>query len=217
MAPQPKIVCLTNGMFMENCYLIGSPETSEAALVDPGEEAGMFLRRLEHEELELKQIWLTHGHVDHVDGVQQVVRETGAEVYLHPEDRMLYDNYEAQRAKYGLSVVDSPPPPDHDLGHGNELNVGDFTFTVRHVPGHSKGGVAFVGHGVVFSGDALFTGSIGRTDLPGGDTDTLLTSIREQLLSLPDDTIVYPGHGPETTIGTERDSNPFLSGVYGRF
>jgi glyoxylase-like metal-dependent hydrolase (beta-lactamase superfamily II) len=204
-------------MFMENCYLVGSREASEAVLIDPGEEADLFLRRLDHEGLELKQIWLTHGHVDHVDGVQHVVRETGADVFLHPEDRILYDAYAAQRAKYGLQVVDTPPPPDHDLAHGDELRVGEFTFTVRHVPGHSKGGVAFVGHGVAFSGDALFMGSIGRTDLPGGDMDTLLSSIHEQLLSLPDDTIVYPGHGPETTVGTERSTNPFLTGDYGRF
>jgi glyoxylase-like metal-dependent hydrolase (beta-lactamase superfamily II) len=155
--------------------------------------------------------------VDHVDGVQQVAEETGAEIYLHPEDRILYDNYGAQRAKYGLQVGEAPPPPHHDLSHGDELQVGEYTFSVRHVPGHSKGGVAFVGHGVVFCGDALFTGSIGRTDLPGGDMETLLTSIREQLLSLPDDTIVYPGHGPETTIGTERRTNPFLTGSYGSF
>jgi len=215
--PTPKIICLTNGMFMENCYLIGSPETSEAVLVDPGEEADLFLRRLEHEELELKQIWLTHGHVDHVDGVQPVAQATGADIYLHPDDRMLYDNYVAQRAKYGLRAGDPPPPPDHDLHHGDELRVGDFSYSVRHMPGHSRGGVAFVGHGAVFCGDSLFTGSIGRTDLPGGDMDTLMTSIHEQLLSLPDETIVYPGHGPETTIGTERRTNPFLTGEYGRF
>ncbi len=216
MVLQPKIVCLTNGMFMENCYLIGSPETSEAVLVDPGEEAELFLRRLDHEGLELKQVWLTHGHMDHVDGVRRVVQETGAELHLHPDDRELYDSYVAQRAKYGLGAVDSLPPPDRDLDHGDELRIGEYTFVVRHVPGHSRGGVAFVGHGVVFSGDALFTGSIGRTDLPGGHTETLLTSIREQLLSLPDETVVYPGHGPETTIGTERRTNPFLTGAYGR-
>ena len=105
------------------------------------------------------------------------------------------------------------PPPDHDLAHGDELRVGECSFSVLHVPGHSKGGVVFLGHGVVFSGDALFAGSIGRTDLPGGDTATLLTSIREQLLSLPDETVVYPGHGPETTIGVERRTNPFLRGA----
>jgi glyoxylase-like metal-dependent hydrolase (beta-lactamase superfamily II) len=204
-------------MFMENCYLIGSVEKSEAVLIDPGEEADLFLRRLDHEKLELRQIWLTHGHVDHLDGVHRVCKETGAEIYLHPEDRMLYDAYGAQRAKYGLQATETPPPPHHDLSHGDELGVGEFTYTVRHVPGHSKGGVAFVGHGAVFCGDALFTGSIGRTDLPGGDMDTLLTSIREQLLSLPDDTVVYPGHGPETTVGTEKRTNPFLTGAYGRF
>ena len=217
MAPQPNIICLTNGMFMENCYIVGCPDTSDAVIIDPGEEAGLFLRRLETEKLTLKAVWLTHGHVDHVDGVQRVVEETGVEVYLHPDDRKLYDNYVLQRAKYGLGAVDAPPPPDQDLAHGDELKVGNLSFTVRHVPGHSRGGVAFVGHGAVFCGDSLFAGSIGRTDLPGGDTETLLNSIREQLLSLPDETVVYPGHMRETTIGTEKRTNPFLTGNYGSF
>lgn len=215
MAAQPQVVCLTNGMFMENCYIVACPETSDAVLVDPGEEAGLFLRRIASENLTLKAIWLTHGHVDHVDGVRRVVEDTGAEVYLHPGDLKLYDNYVAQRARFGLRVEDALPPPDHELAHGDELFVGECPFAVRHVPGHSKGGVAFVGDGMVFSGDALFAGSIGRTDLPGGDTATLLSSIREQLLTLPDETVVYSGHGPETTIGDERRTNPFLTGAYG--
>ncbi len=215
MAPQPKIICLTNGMFMENCYLVGSPETQEAALIDPGEETQLFLRRLEHEGLELNAVWLTHGHLDHVDGVRRVVEETGADVYLHPDDRNLYDHVTQQRAAWGMRSDSPLPPPDHDLQHSAEIAVGGYAFSVIHVPGHSKGSVAFVGHGVVFAGDVLFAGSVGRTDLPGGDAATLLASIRDQLLSLPDETIVYPGHGPATTIGAERRSNPFLTGAHG--
>lgn len=210
MPSQPTIVCLTTGMFQENCYLVACPATSEAILIDPGEDAGVFLRRLDDDGLTLKAVWLTHGHLDHVEGVQRVVAETGVEVCLHPGDREMYDRVREQAAMFGLQTDVVLPPPGRELAHGDELVVGECRFAVRHVPGHSPGGVSFVGDGVVFSGDALFAGSIGRSDLPGGDMETLLSSIREQLLSLPDETVVYSGHGPETTIGAERAGNPFL-------
>ena len=210
MPSHPRIICLTSGMFQENCYLVASPTTPEAILIDPGEDAEMFLNRLKSEGLTLKAIWLTHGHLDHVEGVERVVAETGAEVYLHPGDREFYDHLREQAAMFGIQTDTVPPPPDRELAHGDELSVGDCAFSVLHVPGHSPGGVSFHGGGVVFCGDALFAGSIGRSDLPGGEMQTLLDSIRQQLLSLPDETVVYPGHGPETTIGTERATNPYL-------
>ena len=199
---------------MENCYLIGCPETSDAVLIDPGEEADLFLNRLAHENLSLKAVWLTHGHLDHVLGVPRIVNETGAELFLHPEDKTMYEKLQAQATNYGIRVESEPPAPDHDLSDHEELHIGSCSFEVLHVPGHSKGGVAFFGHGVVFVGDALFAGNIGRTDLYGGDQDTLLTSIRERLLTLPEDTIVYPGHGPETSVGVERRTNPFFRGAF---
>jgi glyoxylase-like metal-dependent hydrolase (beta-lactamase superfamily II) len=206
---QPEIICITNGIYQENCYIVADPRSRDAIIVDPGEESELFLGRLRGEQLQLRAVWLTHGHLDHVLGVGHVVEETGVPVYLHPSDRPLYDRVEQQGAWLGVHA-ESPPPPDHEIAHGDRLSVGAFEFEVRHVPGHSPGGIALVGYGVVFSGDALFAGSIGRTDLPGGDMETLLSSIREQLLTLPDDTIVYSGHGPATTIGTERSWNPFL-------
>ncbi len=206
----PEVICLTNGMFQENCYIIADPETLDAVIVDPGEEEDLFLNRIDYEKLTLHAIWLTHAHLDHVLGVKRIAAETGVPIYLHPDDRPLYDRAQQQGAKYGIQL-EAPPPPDRELTHGDELSVGRCGFAVRHVPGHSPGGVAFVGHGVVICGDALFAGSIGRTDLPGGDYTTLLTSIREQLLTLPDETVVYSGHGPTTTIGTERKMNPFLT------
>jgi glyoxylase-like metal-dependent hydrolase (beta-lactamase superfamily II) len=133
-------------------------------------------------------------------------------VYLHPADRPLYDGVSEQGAMFGLSAS-NPPPPDLGLAEGVRLTLGGLEFAVLHVPGHTPGHVAFVGHGVAVVGDALFAGSIGRTDLPGGDTESLLTSIREKLLTLPDETVVYSGHGPATTIGRERRSNPFLTGA----
>ncbi len=189
--------------------------TGDAVLVDPGEEADLFLRRLAYEQLTLRAIWLTHAHLDHILGVKPVVEQVAVPIYLHPADLPLYESAEQQGAWLGIRPQQPPPPPpDHELAQGDTLVVGGCAFEVRHVPGHSPGGVAIVGHGVTISGDALFAGSIGRTDLPGGDAELLLTSIREQLLSLPDETIVYSGHGPATTIGTERRSNPFITGAY---
>lgn len=208
---QPTVICLTNGIFEENCFILGDPETRDAVLIDPGEEAELFLRRLETEGLTLRAVWLTHAHIDHVSGVATVVERTSAPVFLHPADRPLYGHVSEQAAMFGVRAI-TPPEPDHDLAEGDTVEVGSLQFTVRHVPGHSPGGVAFVGHGVAFVGDALFAGSIGRTDLPGGNTQQLLDGIREQLFTLPDDTVVYPGHGPETTVGHEKRTNPFLTG-----
>lgn len=211
--PEPVIICITNGVFQENCYIVSDPVTRNAIIVDPGEEVDLFLSRIECEQLTLRAIWLTHAHLDHVAGVARVVDVTGVPVYLHPSDRALYDVVEQQGAWLGLGA-EKLPPPNRELAHGDTLGVGTCFFEVRHVPGHSPGGVAFVGSGMVIAGDALFAGSIGRTDLPGGNGGTLLASIREQLMSLPDDTVVYSGHGPETTIGRERRTNPFLTGAF---
>lgn len=135
---------------------------------------------------------------------------TGAPIWLHPADRALYDSLPQQALWFGLRA-ERPPAPAHELRHGQRLSLGGESVEVRHTPGHSPGSVSFVAPGAVFSGDALFAGSIGRTDLPGGDYETLRTSIRDQLLSLDDSTRVLSGHGPETTIGVERQSNPFLA------
>ncbi len=211
--PRARVVCLTNGVFQENCFLVADPEAQVVVLVDPGEEAELFLRRIATEGWTLQAVWLTHAHLDHVMGVAAVVEHTGVPVYLHRADRELYDGIAAQGTWLGVPAR-QPPPPDHELAHGDTLGVGALRFEVRHAPGHSPGSVAFVGHGVALVGDALFAGSVGRTDLPGGDAETLLASIRDQLMTLPDDTVVHPGHGPETTIGRERVANPFVTGAY---
>lgn len=210
--PELEIVALPNGQFAENCYLIADPRTREAVIVDPGEEPAMFLAELDTRAWMLRAIWLTHAHVDHIAGVAAVKQATGVPIHLHPLDRRLYDALPQFGAWVGMRL-DVPPPPDAELAAGQWLRVGQLGFEVRHTPGHSPGSVSFVGHGRVFGGDVLFNGSVGRTDLPGGDSATLMTTIQSQFLSLPDSTIVHSGHGPDTTIGVERLTNPFLTGV----
>lgn len=206
-----EVVALPNGQFAENCYLVADRRTREAAIIDPGEEPAMFLAELDTRAWALRAIWLTHGHIDHILGVAAVRAATGAPIHLHPLDRPIYDALPQFGAWIGMQV-DPPPPPDVELRPGTTVRVGGFEFEVRHTPGHSPGSVSFVGHGLVFGGDVLFNGSIGRTDLPGGDFPTLMATIQSQFLSLPDSTVVHSGHGPDTTIGIERLTNPFLAG-----
>ena len=208
-----RIVQIPNGRFVENCYFVIDEATGECAIIDPGEEASLIAHKLQTERVTPIGIWLTHAHIDHVLGVPRLTADTGAPVYLHPADRLLYDHVPEQGVAFGMRA-ERLPAPDRELVHGDVLRVGELAFRVRHAPGHSPGSVAFEGQGVVFGGDVLFLGSIGRTDLPGGDFDTLLTSIERELLTLPDSTIVYSGHGPQTTVGHERRANPFLTGAY---
>jgi glyoxylase-like metal-dependent hydrolase (beta-lactamase superfamily II) len=208
------VVPIPNGVFAENCYLLIDEASRACAIVDPGEEAGLILHKVKAAGATPVAIWLTHAHLDHVLGVPEVVAETGVPVWMHPADRPLYEAVPQQAAWFGLPAPPPLPAPDHALAHGDVLTVGTERVTVRHAPGHSPGSVCFVMPGIAIGGDVLFAGSIGRTDLPGGDFDTLIGSIERELLTLPDDTILYSGHGPDTTIGRERRTNPFLTGVH---
>jgi len=208
-----KVMSIPNGRFVENCYLVIDEAGAECAIIDPGEEAGLIAHKVAAADVKPVAIWLTHAHIDHVLGVPRLKTDSGAPVYLHPADRMLYDHVAEQATAFGMRAGPLPAP-DRALAHGDVLRVGTLQFRVRHAPGHSPGSVVFEGQGVAFAGDVLFQGSIGRTDLPGGDFETLIRSIERELLTLPDSTIVYCGHGPETTVGRERGANPFLSGAH---
>lgn len=202
--------------FAQNGYVAWRDGAGTAVCIDPGAAAGDMLRLLEHERLTLGAVLLTHAHLDHIEGVAAVVRATGAAVHMHPGDTLLYRHVGEQARQFGLRVEEQPPV-DHALSHGQVLEVGDVSYEVRHAPGHSPGHVILyvADAGCAFVGDVVFQGSIGRTDLPGGDYGQLIHSIREQVLTLPEDTQLLSGHGPPTTVGHERATNPFLIPHYG--
>ncbi|MDQ3698011.1 MAG: MBL fold metallo-hydrolase [Gemmatimonadota bacterium] len=199
------------GAFQENAYLLVDDTARRAVLVDPGDEGERLYRAVGGSGAELEAIWLTHAHVDHVGGIAAIKRLADVPVYLHPLERPLYDNAVQHGLLFGLRI-DSPPPPERALAEGDTLECGSLRFSVMHVPGHAPGHVIIHGHGIAFVGDCLFAGSIGRTDLPLANGPDLARSL-ERICTLPDDTVVYPGHGPATTIGEEKVSNPFLTGA----
>ncbi len=203
------------GPFMTNGYVVGCQRTHEAVLIDPGDAVEELLAFLEREGLTARAILLTHAHVDHVSGVGRAKRALGVPIHLHRDDHFLYEKASAHGALFGFDV-EQPPPVDVFYKGQGPYAFGDYEVHVHHTPGHCPGGVCLqigsrgtVGQ-ALFVGDTLFAGSIGRTDLPGGDFDTLMRSITTVLYAFGDDARVYSGHGPETTIGRERRTNPFL-------
>jgi len=200
---------LPSGPLDVNCYIVGCEKTKKAAVIDPGGNVEQILGLLEKHDLTVEMIINTHGHFDHIGGNKGLVEATGAPLLIHRHDSSLLKQARETAAIFGMSANPSPEPSRELVGR-EELQVGDLSLRVYHTPGHSRGGICLYVDGHLFSGDTLFAGSIGRTDLPEGDYTQLIYSIKEQLLGLPDDTRVYPGHGPASTIGYEKRNNPFL-------
>ncbi|MBN1219390.1 MAG: MBL fold metallo-hydrolase [Anaerolineae bacterium] len=198
------------GPIQANCYIVGCEETREGVVIDPGEEADLILAEIENEGLTIKYILNTHAHFDHILANGPLVEATGARLALHPLDLPLL----RQGGGAGFFGLEVPfgPDPDMELAEGDTIRFGQHALKVLFTPGHSPGHVSFyeANEGVIFDGDVLFAGGIGRADLPGGNYETLMTSITEKLMVLPDETVVCSGHGPVTTIGQERANNPWL-------
>jgi glyoxylase-like metal-dependent hydrolase (beta-lactamase superfamily II) len=206
-----KIDHRTVGPFEENCYLVSDEQSGHGALIDPGDEGERIVEMVRQSGVTLDAIWLTHAHVDHIGAVAEVRRHFDVPIFLHPLDLPYYTRLSARAAEmYGVPF-EQPDGPDRELADGDIVSCGTLRFTVMHVPGHAPGLVSFNGHGVAFGGDLLFAGSIGRTDLPLGSPADMDASL-ERFATLPDETIVYPGHGPKTTLAREKQSNPFLTG-----
>lgn len=188
--------------FFTNCYLIACSQTLEAAVIDPGGEAHRIIKAIQDQRLKVRYIINTHGHIDHVGANVPVKEATGAEVLIHRDDQP----YLLRPPKAGVK----PHPADRTLEEGTTLLIGrTVILKVLHTPGHTPGGICLVGDGFIFTGDTLFAGSIGRTDFPGGSYRELMRSIKK-LLAYPDETVIYPGHGPSSTLGVEKATNPFL-------
>ncbi len=207
-----EIVSFTLGPAATNAYLVGDTDSGDAVAIDPAWDGHLILAEANRRGWRVTSIWLTHAHFDHLGGSAAVADGSSPPppVALHPEDYWLWRR-EGLASAFGLRL-DPGPEPTIDLIHGMKMQLGGLEFEVRHAPGHTRGHVMFYAAGIntLFCGDVIFKGSIGRTDLPGGDFDTLIASIHSQVLSLPDDTRLLNGHGPETTVGDERKYNPLL-------
>lgn len=202
------------GMFMSNCIIVSCSKTSEGIVVDAGAEAETILYTVKNAGVKVKAVVSTHAHIDHVSALAEVADELKVPAYMHVDDYPVYERVEAAAMMYGLE-----PPEQMEISKyiedGETMRVGELTAEFVHAPGHSPGSVCIVFRDElpprVISGDVLFKGSIGRTDLPGGNFDVIMNTLKTVFLPLPDETVVYPGHGPETTIGEEKLTNPFLA------
>lgn len=204
-----RVYVMEVGPLAVNAYIVERSGTRQAVVIDPGGDGEEILGEIGGRGLSVEKILLTHGHFDHVGAVSLLRERTGAPVHVHPEDVSRMTAASRQGILFGLSVPD-PPPPDVLVREGDTVPFQDLEFRVAHTPGHTPGCVSYILGNAAFVGDLIFAGSIGRTDLPGGDHEQLIASVRRSIFTLPDDTVLFPGHGPATTVGREKRSNPFF-------
>ena len=200
---------LVVGPLFSNCYIVWDDSVKQGVIIDPGEDAQTILERIKELGIEIKYILATHGHFDHVGAVAPLKRELKVEFLAHKDDFFFIEDGENAARRWGF-MIEQPPKPDRFIEEGDTIEVGAFELEVLHTPGHSPGGVSFLYNGIVFCGDTLFQGNIGRTDFRMSSFEELAKSIKTRLYTLPDDTVVYTGHGPPTTIGAEKKFNPFV-------
>lgn len=201
------------GPLFVNCYIVYDEETKDAVVIDPGDEPDLILDFIREQELKVKYIICTHGHFDHIGAVKEIKEGTQAKVVLHSGDLEIYKNSPSVARQYFGLEIDHQPEPDRIIEDGDIILVGKTSMNFIHTPGHSPGSISIYFEGNLFTGDTLFAGSVGRTDLIGGNMQTLLNSLKK-IASLPKDTVVFPGHGPKTKIGIEIKSNPFYHEIY---
>lgn len=210
MAVQPYLRRFVVGPFATNCYVVADSETRDAVIIDPGDNHSIIAETVHAEGFLVRAIINTHGHADHTAGNGALHNEFGCPILIHELDAPLLTNPELSLSALAGYTTLIGPPASQVLVDGDQISVGQFVFRVVHTPGHTWGSICLISGGLLFAGDTLFAGSVGRTDLPGGSAEDLSESIHTRLLVLPDDTVVYPGHGPATTIGQERRENPYL-------
>jgi len=197
------------GPLETNCYLVSCPETMECAIIDPGAEPEAIFRLIAEKSLKPKVILNTHGHIDHIGANKDIKEKFDIPLYIHSEDSSMLKSVLQSEMGIFLGAKESPPA-DHFFEDGEEIDIGKSSLKVIHTPGHSPGSVSFLGDGFLLSGDTLFYGGVGRTDLPGGSWQELVDSIKNKILTMPEEMIVLPGHGPHTSVGQEKRSNPFI-------
>lgn len=210
MEKRMKYESLIVGPLETNCYLVFCPETLKCAVVDPGAEGDQIIRLIEKRDFKPTLLLNTHGHIDHIGANKDIKERFDIPLHIHSADSpMLKSVLQSEMGIY-MGAKDSPAP-DHFFEEGEEIKIGKSVLKVIHTPGHSPGSVSFLGDGFLLSGDTLFCGGVGRTDLPGGSWQEMVSSINNKILTLPDEMIVLPGHGPHTTVGQEKSSNPFIT------